>query len=119
MKSQDESEQSETNENGNDMEKIKENIDFELVKLVTIEKEQMTEIKEKCNIQAKRNLPGQPQDGEFPSSNLTRPTFTKVPKQSISSSKFPCFIPKSKPRSLKKVIHYLNQNHILSCLCYR
>ena len=96
----------------NEVEFNKENVNH---KDVTIEKEQMgAKINEKCNVQAKRHvLPGQPEEGELPSTNLTTPTFTEVPKRSISSQKFPCFIPKSKLMSLKQVIHYSNQNFIL------
>ena len=43
-------------------------------------------------------LPGQPKEGEVPSSTLTRAVFTKVKTKRVSSQKFPCFIPKSRKK---------------------
>ena len=48
-------------------------------------------------------LPGQPEKGELPSSNLTEPSFSTVEKLKISAQKFPCFIPKIKRKVHKKV----------------
>ena len=57
-------------------------------------------------------LPGQPEDGQLPSTNLTVPTFTRLSKRSITSQKFPCFIPRIKAKTLKKVSFYFKKSHI-------
>jgi hypothetical protein len=49
------------------------------------------------------SLPGQPQRGELPSSNLATPSYTAVEKLRISAQKFPCFIPKMKRELQEKV----------------
>lgn len=41
-------------------------------------------------------LPGCPEKGQLPSTNLTSAEFTHLPKLKISSQKFPCFIPRIK-----------------------
>ena len=63
-------------------------------------------------------LPGQPEEGNLPSSNLTEIVFTDVPKLRIPSQKFPCFIPKSKTKSCKQVGIYVKkiQQNIKICV---
>ena len=57
-------------------------------------------------------LPGQPEDGQLPSTNLTVPKFTQLSKRSITSQKFPCFIPRIKAKTLAKVSFSFRKSHI-------
>ena len=55
------------------------------------------------SVKRSNSLPGQPQKGELPSSNLATPSYTALEKLRISAQKFPCFIPKMK-RELKEKV---------------
>jgi hypothetical protein len=57
-----------------------------------------------------RKLPGQPVDGDIPSSTLKTPVYTYVSKQKVSAQKFPCLLPK---KTKTKVILFSYYSYLI------
>ena len=94
--------------NENDTDEVEDQIEvdnLEKIEDTSMQRKRLAEdLNGKCNLKTKRPLlPGQPENWENPSTNLTASSFTGVPKQRISSQKFPCFIPKLQAKCHKKV----------------
>ena len=53
-----------------------------------------------------KKLPGQPADGDIPSSTLKTPVYTYVSKQKVSAQKFPCFLPKKTKTKVIILLYY-------------